>query len=333
MGIARPYHQTALVALGIVCVAVPSVLVAGAHAASSRRSAVNGLIVFQAHVGGFNQLFTIKPNGSGLRQVTRIRFSGDTDGAEQADWSPDGRTIAFDAPSVAGGDTVIDVFTVRRDGSGLSELPLAVPGFNGAPTYSPDGTRIAFDQDVGDSRPTVHGIFVAKADGSDPQRITTGIATRSAFDTNADWSPDGRRLSFTRVRNGREAAIFVVGADGHGLKRLTPWSLDAANADWSPDGSRLLFHTYYDEHAGKSSNIFTIRPGGGRMTPLTHFSGGGVVQAVGPSWSPDGTKIVWHEVSPTVDQLFIMDAHGGHVRKLTHLPADASPSRADWGTG
>jgi TolB protein len=327
----RARARRCAIALAIACVAVPGALGGSARATASQRAVSNGRIVFQAHVGGFNQLFTIKPDGSGLRQVTRIRFSGDTDGAEQAEWAPNGKTIAFDAPSVAGGDKVIDVFTVRPDGSGLTELALAVPGFNGAPSYSPDGTHVAFDQDAGESQPTVHGIFVANADGSDPHRVTTGIASSDAFDTNADWSPDGSRLSFTRVRNGKEAAIFVVGADGRGLKRLTPWQLDAANADWSPDGSRLVFHSYYDEHAGKSSNLFTIRPDGGKMTPLTHLAGG-VVQALGPSWSPDGKRIVWHKVSPTVDQLFIMDARGGHVRKLTNLAADAAPSRADWGT-
>ena len=73
-----------------------------AQASASRHTAANGLILFQAHVGSYNQLFTIKPDGSGLKQVTKIPFTGDTDGAEQADWSPDGKTIAFDAPSLQG---------------------------------------------------------------------------------------------------------------------------------------------------------------------------------------------------------------------------------------
>ena len=101
--------------------------------------------------------------------------------------------------------------------------------------------------------------------------------------------------------------------------------------DWSPDGSKLLFHSYYNEQPGKSPNLFTIRPDGGKMTALTHFTGGDV-QALGPSWSPDGTKIVWHKITPKVNQLFVMDARGGHLRKLTNLPRDANPSRADWGT-
>ena len=186
-------------AVAIVC--IMGLAARGAAQAASRGTAANGLILFQAHVGRYNQLFTIKPDGTGLKQVTKIPFTGDTDGAEQADWSPDGQTIAFDAPSLKGGDTFINLFTVARDGSGLAELALALPGFNGAPSYSPDGTKIAFDQDAGPSRPNVHGIFVANADGSDPRRLVTGLATPDAYDTNTDWSPDGTRISFTRVKN------------------------------------------------------------------------------------------------------------------------------------
>jgi Tol biopolymer transport system component len=325
-------HLLALAAGGCLCLgALGFAARDAAEAAPSRNAATNGLILFQANVGYTPQIFTIRPDGSGLKQITKIPFKEDTPGAEQADWSPDGKTIAFDAASAKGGSTIINVFTVAPDGSALSELPLAVPGYNGAPSYSPDGTKIAFDQDAGSAKPTVHGIFVANADGSDPHRLTTGIATKDAYDTKADWSPDGKQITFTRVKSKTEAAIFVVRTDGSGLKQLTPWKLDAAGAAWSPDGSKLVFQTYYDSQLGKSPNIFTMRPTGGKMIALTHFTGGDV-QALGPAWSPDGTKIVWHKLSPAVDQLFIMDAHGGHVRKLTKMPRGSTPSRAAWGT-
>ena len=56
------------------------------------------------------------------------------------------------------------------------------------------------------------------------------------------------------------------------------------------------------------------------------------MQGLGPSWSPDGKRIVWHKVSSKVNQLFVMDPQGGRVRKLTTLAPDANPSRSDWGT-
>jgi Tol biopolymer transport system component len=316
-------HRATLVAVTLIAAAIG--LSAPAHGGTD--TARNGKIVFQASVGKYKQLFTVNANGTGLKQVTHISFSGDSEGAEQADWSPDGSTIAFDGPS----GNRVNIFTIRPDGTGLAELPLTVTGFNGAPAYSPDGTKIAFDQDAGPAEPTVHGIFVANADGSNPRRVTTGIRTANAYDTNADWSPDGSRLSFTRVKNSKQAAIYVVKMNGEGLKRLTPWKLDAALASWAPDGSKLVFESYNDAQAGKSSNLFTISPNGGAMTRLTRFSGG-ATQALGPAWSPDGKKIVWHKVSPQLNQLFVIDSRGASQRQLTHMRGDANPGHADWGT-
>jgi Tol biopolymer transport system component len=298
-----------------------------APAIGSGTSAHNGRIVFQASVGKTRQLFTIKADGTGLRQVTQVAFSGANRGAEQPDWSPDGSRIVFDAPSGKG----TGIFTIRADGTGLRALHLALGGSSAAPAYSPDGGELAFDHSVGPSRPTVHGIFVAAADGSNPRRVTTGIATAEAYDTAATWSPDGTRICFTRVRNSLQAAIYVVKVDGSGLERLTPWSLDASAASWAPDGSKLVFESFSTPHPGKSANLFTISPDGGAMTQLTHFSGG-AAQAFGPAWSPDGQKIVWHKIGPQVNQLFLMDSHGGNQRQLTRMPGDAKISHPDWGT-
>jgi Tol biopolymer transport system component len=279
--------------------------------------------VFQAHVGQYNQLFTINPDGTASTQLTRITFSGDTEGAEQASWSPDAATIAFDGPSA----DRVNVFSINSDGSGLKEIPLPA-GFNGAPAYSPDGTRIAFDHDGKPGVSRDHGIWIANADGTNAHRVTTGIRTVDAFDTDADWSPDGKRLSFTRVKDTSQAAVFVVAVDGKGLRRLTPWKLDASGASWSPDG-RLVFSSYFDDRPGESGNVFVTKPGSATVTQLTHFAGG-ATHAKGPSWSPDGKQIVWHRVGKYVNELFVMDARGQHMRQVTHMPLTANPSHADW---
>jgi Tol biopolymer transport system component len=287
----------------------------------------NGRIVFQANAGRSSQLFTIEPDGTGLRQITHARAKNG--GPESPTWSPDGRTIAFDAPAGKG----VNIFTVTP-GALPVELPLSVGAFNGDPAYSPDGTLISFDQDVGPSAPTVHGIFVANADGSGAHRLTTGIPTKAAFDTESQWSPDGTRLAFTRVRNSKQAAVFVVNVDGTGLSRLTPWNLDAASPDWSPDGRQLLFNSYFDAHRGKFSNIYAIRPDGTHRTVLTHTRPG--IQSFRPAWSPDGTKIVFDRFTPLgkkrgrVD-LYTMTRNGKAVRRVTNLP-QAFPFAPDWGT-
>jgi TolB protein len=287
----------------------------------------NGRIAFQANVGRDPQVFTIEPNGSGLRQVTHVPSKDP--GAENPTWSPDGTTIAFDAAAGKG----VDIFTVSQR-THPAQLPLSVGAFNGDPAYSPGGAQISFDQDVGPAAPKVHGIFIASADGSNARRLTTGIRTTQAFDTQSQWSPDGKRLVFMSVKNGKEAAIFVVNIDGTGLKRLTPWSLDAGNPDWSPDGHEILFNPYWDPHPGKFSNIFSMRPDGSHRTQLTHPRPG--VQSFAPAWSPDGTKIVFVRFTPTGKRsgrldLFTMSADGRRLRRVTNMPR-AFPTNPDWGT-
>jgi TolB protein len=280
----------------------------------------NGRIVFQASAGAQRQLFAINPDGSGLRQVTRLA------GSEQPDWSPDGSRIAFDAPG-AGGTRIL---TVRPDGSDTRAVPLTTGGSSAAPAYSPDGGSLAFEHRARSSRPGEHGIFVVSVEGGKPRRVTTGGAMAGAYDTAATWSPDGARLAFTRVRSAQQAAVFLVRADGSGLRRLTPWSLDASAASWSPDGATLVFESYATPHPGKSANLFTILPDGRAMTRITHF-GGGATHAFGPAWSPDGRKIVWHKIGPAVNQLFVVDRDGGNERQLTRMPGNPKLSHPDWG--
>jgi len=156
-------------------------------------AATNGPIAFQALDGRFPQVFTIEPDGSGLRQLTNVPAEDpETDpGGENPSWAPDGSVIAFDTGNADG----VNLWTVEPDGTGLAEMPLAVGGFNGNPAYSPDGTRISFDQDVGPKQPKVHGIFIANANGSEARRLTTAPRTVEAHDTESQWSPDGTRIA------------------------------------------------------------------------------------------------------------------------------------------
>jgi Tol biopolymer transport system component len=310
-------------------IAAAATIVAALSMTSTALGATNGRIAFQANVGRFPQIFTILPDGTGLKQVTRV--AAKDPGAENPSWSPDGTTIAFDGAVATG----VNLFTVAPDSSRLAELPLGVGAFNGDPAHSPDGTRISFDQDVGDSQPTVHGIFIANVDGTGARRLTTGLKTKQSFDTESQWSPDGTRIAFTRVKKSHLAAVFAVKVDGTGLERLTPWKLDAASPDWSPDGKTIVFNSYFDAGRGQSANLFAMRPDGSHRTALTHYKGGQGF-AFQPSWAPDGTRIVFTNITPHakagIRQLWTMSPKGTHRKRLTNLPKKYFPYHADWGT-
>jgi Tol biopolymer transport system component len=71
------------------------------------------------------------------------------------------------------------------------------------------------------------------------------------------------------------------------------------------------------------------------VVQLTHFSDG-THQAFVGAWSPDGSKIVYHVRGPEPDtagvqnQLYVMNADGTGVRRLTHLPTGVDPSHPSW---
>lgn len=73
------------------------------------------LILFHSHEGGGpqGQLYVIRPDGTGMRQLTHFK-AGTFVGS--ASFSPDGKWIAF-AKSGRGG--AADVFVMRADGSGI----------------------------------------------------------------------------------------------------------------------------------------------------------------------------------------------------------------------
>src|SRR5439155_14554006 len=94
----------------------------------------NGLIAFNSSTEQGAQIFTVRPNGRDLRQITHV--SGD---ASNVDWSPDGRRIAFNIETPDSAQLAI----MNADGSGLVTLPKA-PGniIEVYPSFTPDGRRL-----------------------------------------------------------------------------------------------------------------------------------------------------------------------------------------------
>jgi Tol biopolymer transport system component len=82
------------------------------------------------------------------------------------------------------------------------------------------------------------------------------------------FSPSGKQLVFAGHVSGfakpaGKRAVYVVGVDGSGLRRLTPFAEnDGDNPDWSPDGKWILFQSHYEDSSAQSQ----YRPLGGRAS-------------------------------------------------------------------
>jgi Tol biopolymer transport system component len=169
-------------------------------------------IAFPAHDRGGQRLYVMNANGTGQRALT----GDDLHWVDSAAWSPDGSVIAFTASPLSGEDdpSVWDVYTIRPDGTGLTNVTSTPEIDEGAPTWSPDGERIAYSIASGRGSSIV---ALRVADGS----ITT-ITDGDHLDTSPAWSPDGTLIAFERARaDGGDYDVWTMRPDGSGATRLT----------------------------------------------------------------------------------------------------------------
>ena len=161
-------------------------------------------------------------------------------------------------------------------------------------------------------------IYVANADGSGLINVTNTTDRSEEF---ADWSPDGTTLALTSENPfvGVGSGIFVVGANGTGLKQLTRQTYPRGDYEpqWSPDGRLVMFTTYF----GSTYGIYLIDPAGGtpqRFSPPAFFSGFG-------KWSPDGKQIAftgYNDRQSRFQDIFVMTADRKSLMRITKDAAD-----------
>ena len=131
-------------------------------------------------------LFTVKLDGSGLRQITPNGSDQFLINFDCGSWSPQGNEILFSvhAPS----DNRATVWAVHSDGSGLRQIP--IPGCGGlisdpttigcfAPSWSPDGRRIVFVRRSAGQ----NDVYTVNADG-------TGLSEVSGTPDDEGGPPD-----------------------------------------------------------------------------------------------------------------------------------------------
>jgi TolB protein len=306
-------------------------------------SAGNGEIAFTRRVHTISQVFTVRPDGTRLRQVTH----GLPAGEHGLSWSPNGRGLLYTLGRPDGTDRIVKSLT---DGRGAAVVSPACTGAclsDDDPNYSPDGKKIVFERAFGpvvNENPARVAIFTINADGSHLTQLTRSAATQ---DSQPQWSPDGTKIAFVRTHTTAKpkhtGAIEIMNADGSNIRRITPFAIDATDPHWSPNGKRLLFSTYAHPVQFKSANLFTMRADGTHRVALTHYTGG-TLQAFADGWSPGGTQVLFHRMAfsgsnTEVGGFYILNlslehivdnARTKHIRRLTRvrLRYDA---RAAWG--
>ncbi len=129
-------------------------------------------------------------------------------------------------------------------------------------------------------------------------------------------APPGR-IVFVRVLPAFNMEIFRMDATGANVVNLTNRaSVQDYTPAWSPDGSKIVFACAVE--------ICVMNDDGSGIVQLTTN-----LRAEAPAWSPDGSRIAFHREDPSGNwDIYVMDANGGNVVRLTTDPA--TEGYPDW---
>ncbi len=231
-----------------------------------------------------------------LETKEQTRLTALENHAEGDTFSPDGEWIVF--MMAVAGEEQHDIYKIRRDGTGLTQLTDTKNVIEGDPAWSNDGKDIAFSSlqfPSPDERPARFVLKKMDSDGGNIQTVYDGL-------------PDIQTTGFP------------------------PGNFDSA---WSPDDEWIVFEKPFQFSKGDPENfgsgiwhIMKVRSDGSQVAVDLSEAGGHTEGAEYlPSFSPDGQWIVFGSIRQDeasgeiyVD-VFRMDAEGKDVKRLTTDPA------------
>jgi TolB protein len=156
-----------------------------------------------------------------------------------------------------------------------------------------------------------------------------------------DWSAKGNAIAFTSNRAGNQE-IYVMDADGTGLRRLTNAAGSDANPAFSPKGDLIVFESNRDG----TPEIYVMKADGtGVAERLTNFSAEPTPNNVAvskPTWSPAGDRIAFHRRVGAQGarghlEVYTMNADGTNVTQITFTTPSPGfsgfPSWGKWSAG
>lgn len=133
------------------------------------------------------------------------------------------------------------------------------------------------------------------------------------------------RIFFETARDDGRTNVYSMNGDGTGASSLPRSSVAIAdtNPAVSPGGSRIAY-----EH---DRDIWVMNQDGTNPRPVT--TDGGAAEDLQPAWSPDGTKIAFYRITSSARDIWVVNAAGGGLRRLTTSPAqETNPAWSPDGT-
>jgi hypothetical protein len=191
-------------------------------------------------------VFIVRLDGTGYRQLTDDSFRNRGPG-----WSADGSVIGF----YSNRSGRYEVWTMRPDGSGITQLTQTQVGSSWYPEWSFDGSRIAVA-----GMPTTRLLDITKPIA---ERVVLDLPPMPDGTTfhGVSWSGDGTRLAGMELRrDGSSAGIWLYHLDSGRYERV---SSSGRIPHLLADGRRLVYNDdgrlrFLDTASGRSAEILSI---------------------------------------------------------------------------
>jgi dipeptidyl aminopeptidase/acylaminoacyl peptidase len=275
----------------------------------------------------------------------RLRLTSGKGSSFDAQWSPDGKWIAFlsDRPAILAGakEGKTQLWLIAAAGGEARELTKTETGVNSF-EWAPSGEIIAFTSTDAETKPRkdrtekygeiqvisgdysmthlwlldVPGADADAAHPPDPKRLTES----SAFTVGGfSWAPESARIAFSAQRDpdlgsADTSDIYVVTLADRAVKKIVDTSGPDNGPVWSPDGTEIAYST-----ANANPNFFytnsriAIVPAGGG-TPRV-VTGQFDEEAAPLAWGPDG--IYFGASQRTYAHLFRLNPKTAAIERVT----------------
>ncbi len=154
-------------------------------------------------------------------------------------WSPDARYVVFE--STRNGSR--DIYMTEVKSSAETRLTDS-PAQDVNPGWSPDSKKIVFQSD----RDGLWQVYQIDLASKELERLSDGKGN----DQNPQYSSDGKWISFDSVRDSGKNVIYIMAADGSGMKAVSDANANSTNKVWSPDGNQIT----YQSDLGGTAHIY-----------------------------------------------------------------------------
>jgi TolB protein len=199
-----------------------------------------------------------------------------------------------------------EIWTMNWDGTDQRALT-HYGTISSFPSVAPDGSKVAFTSWQKESPRII--VFSLETG-----RQLPFYNQRASMNCCLSFNPDGKQVIFSSTAAGGPAQLYTANPDGSGLRRLTSSNAIDTEPKINPKtGTDIVFTS---GRGGGNPQIYLMSLGG-ETTRLSDGTG----DAVNPSWSPDGTKIVFswtRGFAPGNFNIFVMDVASRNLTQLTN---------------